>query len=401
METDTEAVVALQPVEIEIRAARGDFPGVVEDRRIHEAVGHDAPLRLKRQTVLVAEAVAGESAQRRSASHIRQHEEGHLLIGLAVGGPRDGAQRDDPGFAQDRNVLDRFVVDLPETEPLVLVGVIVQRDAIEAAAPGIPWRRSPVEPDSALRMEIRGLGAKARQGCRRVHGLDRWEISLAGPQRPLGQFQTSAQHQQAPCRPERQRGRPVRLSKIEVRAIVLRRAHPDAIEGRLCRLAPAAEERQRAAAMEQTRGGELRFDALVAQDRIAAAHIEQVVRAHVMRVPDAEREASAIVRTLEERVPARHAVDQDVLGSVEQRFDLARDVRVQGFDFLCLRLLDGRLTRRGLRLLRDDRRRGSSRQATTTMNTIHNSRLRTVHQPRRGVDAKDGPCSAPYEHGTV
>ena len=106
--------------------------------------------------------------------------------------------------------------------------------------------------------------------------------------------------------------------------------------------------------MEQARRGELRFDALVAQDRIAAAHIEHVVRADVMRVPGAEREAAAIVRALEERVPARHAVDQDVLGSVEQRFDLARDVRVQGLDFLGLRLLDSRLTRRWLRLLRDD-----------------------------------------------
>src|SRR3989442_1584990 len=75
VETETEAVVALQSVEIEVRAARGDFPRVVEDRRVHEAVGHDAPLRLQRQTVLVAEAVAGEASQRRSASHVRQHEE--------------------------------------------------------------------------------------------------------------------------------------------------------------------------------------------------------------------------------------------------------------------------------------------------------------------------------------
>ena len=84
-----------------------------------------------------------------------------------------------------------------------------------------------------------------------------------------------------------------------------------------------------------------------------------------MRVPDAEREPSAVVGTLEVRVPARHTVDQDVLGSVEQPFDLPRDVRVQGFDLLCLLLLDRRLTCRRLRLLRDDRRRRSTARATT------------------------------------
>ena len=114
--------------------------------------------------------------------------------------------------------------------------------------------------------------------------------------------------------------------------------------------------------MEQTRRGELRFDSLVAQDGIAAAHVEQVVRAHVMRVTGTESEASAIVRTLEERVPAWHAVDQDVLGSVHQRFGLTRHVRVQVLGFLRLRLLDGRLSRRALGLLCHDSCRGSSHQ---------------------------------------
>ena len=230
---------------------------------------------------------------------------GHLLIALAVRGPREAAERDDPGFAQDRKVLDRFVVDLLEAELLVPVGVIVQRDAVEAAAPRIAGRGAPVEPDGALRVQIRGLGCQGRAGlqaCTRSRPMgslpspgccDHWDSSRPPRsinRRRVGQNVSSA--------------RPVRLLEIEVRAIVFRRAHPKAVEGRLCRLAPAAEERQRAAAMEQTRGGELRFDALVAQDRIAAAHIEQVVRAHVMRVPDAEREAAARVRTLEERVPA-------------------------------------------------------------------------------------------------
>ena len=70
----------------------------------------------------------------------------------------------------------------------------------------------------------------------------------------------------------------------------------------------------------------------------------------------------------------RHPVDQDVLGSVDQRFGLARDVRVQGLDFLCLRLLDGRLTRRWLRLLRDGRRRGSRRQGDHSEKLPHTNR---------------------------
>ena len=61
-------------------------------------------------------------------------------------------------------------------------------------------------------------------------------------------------------------------------------------------------------------------------------------------------------------MPTRHAVVQDVVGSVDQPFELARDVRVHDFGFLGLLLLDRRLARRWLRFLRDNRRRGSSRQ---------------------------------------
>src|SRR4029077_18723265 len=134
---------------------------IVEERGVDEAVDHDAPLRLKSQTVLVAEAVADESAQRGSASHVRQQEERNLLTILAVGGPRDAVERDDPGFAKDREMLDRFVVDLPETQLLVLVAVIVQRDTVEAAPPGIAGRGAPLESDGSLRMPIRRGGAHA------------------------------------------------------------------------------------------------------------------------------------------------------------------------------------------------------------------------------------------------
>src|SRR5207244_6994882 len=119
VETHAEAVVALQPVEIEIRLARGDLSSIVEERGVDEAVDHDAPLRLKSQRILVAEAVAGEPSQRGSTAYVRQHEERNLLIALAVCRARDATERNDPGFTQDRKVLNRFVVDLVEAEPLV------------------------------------------------------------------------------------------------------------------------------------------------------------------------------------------------------------------------------------------------------------------------------------------
>src|SRR5262249_28895176 len=158
-----EAVVALQPAEIEIRLQRGDFSGIVEHCSVDEAVDHDPPLRLKDDPVLVAEPVARKSPQRRSASDVRQQKEGNLLIALGVRRLRLSAQRDDPGFPQYWNVLDRFVVDPPKTELFVRVGVIVQRDSVEPAASRIPWRRSPVDADSALRMHMGRLGAESRQ----------------------------------------------------------------------------------------------------------------------------------------------------------------------------------------------------------------------------------------------
>src|SRR5262245_27552004 len=74
MEPYAEAVVALQPGEVEVRSLRRDFPGVIEERGVDEAIDHDSPLGLRDDPVLVAEAMAREAAQRRSAPHIRQEE---------------------------------------------------------------------------------------------------------------------------------------------------------------------------------------------------------------------------------------------------------------------------------------------------------------------------------------
>jgi hypothetical protein len=152
VKTHPEAVVALHAVEIEIRPAGGDFARVVEHRGINEPVDHDAPFGLKDQTVLVAEAVAAESAQRGSTAHRGQHEKRDLLIALVQRRLGQPAERDDPGFAQDWKVLDYLVVELTEAEFLIAVGVIVQRDAVEPSAPGIAFCAAPVEAGGALGM---------------------------------------------------------------------------------------------------------------------------------------------------------------------------------------------------------------------------------------------------------
>src|SRR4029453_6132966 len=80
-----------------------------------------------------------------------------------------------------------------------------------------------------------------------------------------------------------------------------------------------------------------------------------------MRIAGAKRESSTVVRALEERVPARHAIHQDVLGSVEQRFSLTGHIGMQGIDLLDLSLLEDPLTCRAVRLLRCDSPCGSMR----------------------------------------
>src|SRR6185503_20949181 len=138
-------------------------------------------------------------------------------------------------------------------------------------------------------MQIRRRGPQARQLPRRVDDIDRWKLALAGPLRPFGKLRASVQHPEASCRPERQARRAVWLSKVETGAIVLRRIHADPVELRLCRLAPAADNRQLPAAVEQTRRVEFCLDSFVTQCRVAATEVNLVVRAHEMEVAEAER----------------------------------------------------------------------------------------------------------------
>src|SRR5262245_62862665 len=193
MHTEAEAIVALQPTEIEIFLARRDFSGIVEHCGLHKTIDHDPPLRLKQQRVLVAEAMADESSEGVSTPQVRKHEERDLLAAFVIDGLGAPAERDDPGFAQDWKMLDHFVVSASKTEQLVLVGVVVQRDTVKAPAPRVTGCRTPVQPDGALRMDIGRLGTEAWQGRRRVLLLDRRARTLTRTLRPLRQLQTAAQ----------------------------------------------------------------------------------------------------------------------------------------------------------------------------------------------------------------
>src|SRR5579862_3938945 len=119
VETDAETVVALQTGEVEIRLVRGDLAGVKEKRRVDKAIDHDAPLGLEQQAVAIAEAPGRKAAQRVAVAERRQHEEGNLLAVARIGGAGAAVQREHPGFASDRNVLNRLVVDLLKTEEMV------------------------------------------------------------------------------------------------------------------------------------------------------------------------------------------------------------------------------------------------------------------------------------------
>ena len=154
----------------------------------------------------------------------------------------------------------------------------------------------------------------------------------------------------------------MRLSEPVVQTIVSRRVHPDSVEADLGRVTPAAEEAQRAPTLKQTRRDELRFDSLVVFDRITAAHVDQVIGRDAVRVAETGRETAARIRVVEKRVPFRRPVGHDLFESVDDFLSFARYIRMQVLRLLRLLLLDSRLTRRRLRLLRDGIRRGPSCQ---------------------------------------
>ena len=199
----------------------------------------------------------------------------------------------------------------------------MQRGTDEAAPAGIPGRRAPIESDGALSVYVGRLGAKSRQFFGRVPGFNRRERPLSRLLRPSAVLDSPAQHEGATCREDSEERRSVGLLKQVVGAIVLRRVLTDPVKADLSRLAPAAEHRELAPALEHPRRDEFDLRPFVAGKRIAAPQVDQVVAAHVVLVSQPQREAAARIGALEEGMPLQHPALQQRVNPVEDPLALA------------------------------------------------------------------------------
>ena len=98
---------------------------------------------------------------------------------------------------------------------------------------------------------------------------------------------------------------------------------------------------------QRARRHECRLDPLVAGERERTPQIQDVVRAEVLQVPAAEREAAAGVCAVEEGMPVQLTARQVVLGVIQVLFRGPRLVRLERGRLLGLRLLDERGARGG------------------------------------------------------
>ena len=348
VETEAEAVVVVQAVEVEILGPGRDLPGVVKEREVEVAIDHDPVFPLQQQAVLIPESIAAEAAQRRTAADRRQQEVRDLLVVLFGRVLHAGPQREDPRLAEDRDVLDRLVLHEGEPERVVVVAVIVHRGREEAAAARVVGGGAPVEANRALGMQVVDLRAQPGEGVRRVDGLDRRRGPLTRLLGPAGQLRAAAQHEQAAGREDREQSRTVGTLEAVVGAVVVRRVVADAVEADLRRLAPAADHRQLAAAVEQARRVELGLGAFVVRERVAAAEVDRVVAADVGGMADTKREASARVGAVEEGMPAQRAALEEGVDALEAALAPAGDVGTQRRHLRRLLLFDRRLPRRRL-----------------------------------------------------
>jgi hypothetical protein len=101
-------------------------------------------------------------------------------------------------------VLDQLVIHLLEAELLIVVFVVVKRDAVEATAARVVFGGTPVEANRALRVEIGDPGAKAEKRRRVVDLLDRRGGPFTRLRIPFRQLEAAAQRQKSPRRPDGQ-----------------------------------------------------------------------------------------------------------------------------------------------------------------------------------------------------
>src|SRR5262245_50641701 len=134
VETESEAVVFFEVLEVQICRAVRDLAGVVEQRGVEAAPDLPAILRLPESRVWSPRWVLAKSAQRIVPAQRLHEVEGHDVAFLGVGGGHEQSRGDDPPAGEESEELAEISVNPVEGEaagaPVVHVREI---DAVPAA----------------------------------------------------------------------------------------------------------------------------------------------------------------------------------------------------------------------------------------------------------------------------
>src|SRR5688572_14710612 len=140
-ESEADADVGLQIVQIDILETWGDLAGVVEDRAVHGGEDLPAVFRLEQEHVAVTESKVSEAAKIIGAAERSLEIERDFGPRVRIGRRDQRVQRHNTTVAQQRDVLLQVHVDAVEREPAaaaVIVSVIRQR--VAPASAGIASR---------------------------------------------------------------------------------------------------------------------------------------------------------------------------------------------------------------------------------------------------------------------
>src|SRR5688500_1333814 len=152
VKAESEAVVAFEITEVEIRCAARDLHRVVEDRGVEESVYENAPLGGQEQTVAIAKAPTGKATQRRAAAKRGKHEERNRLALVYERRFDAASQREHPGVAHHRDVLNHVVVNARETVLIVQVIEVMTGYCEIPTGSRVAGSGAPVEGSRRVRM---------------------------------------------------------------------------------------------------------------------------------------------------------------------------------------------------------------------------------------------------------
>src|SRR5262245_59881747 len=165
-ESEPDAVVGLEVVEIQIVRVGGDLPRIVENGAVERREDLPSILGLQKQQVLVPEAVPVEPAQIVGPAQGPLEVEGHGRPGRVVGGGDERVQRDHTAIVEERDVLLEVAFQAVEVEPASFAVVeLLEAERVFPSAPGIAAGLPVV--DLATEVEAQEIGLLANAG----HGI--------------------------------------------------------------------------------------------------------------------------------------------------------------------------------------------------------------------------------------